>query len=195
MSVVTGHVCDIGEAAKAAIPFERVSITTYPNAAGIDIGSASHFVAVPPDCDDEPVREFKSFTEDLEELADWLVCCGVDTVAMESTGVHWIPLYEILEARGFDVNLVNARHVKNVSGRKSDVLDCQWLQQLMSYMACCLVLFARQMKFACCVQYHDNATCCWPLKVDIFSICKKSSRNSSTNPLTSGVMFGCSPAD
>lgn len=160
MSVVTGHVCDIGEAAKAAIPFERVSITTYPNrcgipnemmeegmaqrkrtvleltypnAAGIDIGLASHFVAVPPDRDDEPVREFKSFTEDLEEVADWLVCCGVDTVAMESTGVYWIPLYEILEARGFAVNLVNARHVKNVCGRKSDVLDCQWLQQLMSY--------------------------------------------------------------
>jgi len=105
----------------------------HPNAAGIDIGSASHFVAVSPDRDDEPVREFKSFTEDLEELADWLVCCGVDTVAMESTGVYWIPLYEILEARGFAVNLVNARHVKNVSGRKSDVLDCQWLQQLMSY--------------------------------------------------------------
>lgn len=105
----------------------------HPNAAGIDIGSASHFVAVPPDRDDEPVREFKSFTEDLERLADWLVRCGVDTVAMESTGVYWIPLYEILEARGFTVNLVNARHVKNVSGRKSDVLDCQWLQQLMSY--------------------------------------------------------------
>ncbi len=105
----------------------------HPNAAGIDIGSASHFVAVSPDRDDEPVREFKSFTADLEELANWLVRCGVDTVAMESTGVYWIPLYEILEARGFAVNLVNARHVKNVSGRKSDVLDCQWLQQLMSY--------------------------------------------------------------
>jgi len=155
-----GHVCDIGEAVRTAIPFERLSITTYPNcrgipnvmmeegmtqrkrvvlelahpnAAGIDIGSASHFVSVPPDRDDEAVREFKSFTEDLEQLADWLVRCGVDTVAMESTGVYWIPLYEILEARGFTVNLVNARHVKNVSGRKSDVLDCQWLQQLMSY--------------------------------------------------------------
>jgi transposase len=104
-----------------------------PNAAGIDIGSASHFVAVPPDRDDEPVREFKSFTEELERLADWLEACGVDTVAMESTGVYWIPLFELLESRGLTVNLVNARHVKNVSGRKSDVLDCQWLQQLMSY--------------------------------------------------------------
>jgi transposase len=105
----------------------------YPNAAGIDIGSASHFVAVPPDRADDPVREFKSFTEDLEVLAGWLTSSGVDTVAMESTGVYWIPLYELLESRGFDVYLVNARHVKNVSGRKSDVLDCQWLQKLMSY--------------------------------------------------------------
>ena len=106
---------------------------THPNAVGIDIGSASHFVAVPPDRDDEPVREFQSFTADLHRLADWLDACGVDTVAMESTGVYWIPLYELLESRGFTVLLVNARHVKNVSGRKSDVLDCQWLQQLMSF--------------------------------------------------------------
>jgi transposase len=106
---------------------------THPNAAGIDIGSAAHFVAVPPDRDDEPVREFASFTTDLHRLADWLDACGVDTVAMESTGVYWIALYELLESRGFTVLLVNARHVKNVSGRKSDVLDCQWLQQLMSF--------------------------------------------------------------
>jgi transposase len=106
---------------------------THPNAAGIDIGSASHYVAVPADRDDEPVREFASFTADLHRLADWLRDCGVDTVAMESTGVYWIPLFELLDARGFTVLLVNARHVKNVSGRKSDVLDCQWLQQLMTY--------------------------------------------------------------
>lgn len=106
---------------------------THPNAAGVDIGSASHYVAVPPDRHDESVREFPSFTADLNRLADWLDACGVDTVAMESTGVYWIPLYELLESRGFTVLLVNARHVKNVSGRKSDVLDCQWLQQLMSY--------------------------------------------------------------
>jgi len=105
----------------------------HANAAGIDIGSASHYVAVPADRDEDPVREFKSFTADLNDLADWLKVCGIDTVAMESTGVYWIPLYELLERRGFTVYLVNARHVKNVSGRKSDVLDCQWLQQLMSY--------------------------------------------------------------
>jgi transposase len=92
-----------------------------------------HYVAVPPDRDDEPVREFPSFTADLNALADWLGACGVDVVAMESTGVYWIPLFELLDARGFTVLLVNARHVKNVSGRKSDVLDCQWLQQLMTY--------------------------------------------------------------
>jgi transposase len=105
----------------------------HPNAAGIDVGSASHFVAVPADRDEQAVREFKAFTEDLKALADWLADCGVDTVAMESTGVYWIPLFELLESRGFTVYLVNARHVKNVSGRKSDVLDCQWLQQLMSF--------------------------------------------------------------
>jgi transposase len=105
----------------------------HPNAAGIDIGSASHFVAVPADRDDEPVREFKSFTEDLMAMADWLERCGIETIAMESTGVFWIPVFELLESRGFTVFLVNARHVKNVSGRKSDVLDCQWLQQLMSF--------------------------------------------------------------
>jgi transposase len=106
---------------------------THPNAAGIDIGASSHFVAVPPGRDEQPVREFLSFTEDLYALADWLTACGVDTVAMESTGVYWIPLFELLESKGFTVYLVNARHVKNVSGRKSDVLDCQWLQQLMSF--------------------------------------------------------------
>ena len=79
------------------------------------------------------MREFPSFTADLNGLADWLEACGVDAVAMESTGVYWIPLFDLLESRGFTVLLVNARHVKNVSGRKSDVLDCQWLQQLMTY--------------------------------------------------------------
>jgi hypothetical protein len=109
----------------------RAALTiTRPNAAGVDIGSAAHFVAVPPDRDDDPVREFPSFTVDLNALADWLQACAVETVVVESTGVYWIPLFELLESRGFTVLLVNARLVKNVSGRKSDVLDCQWLQQL-----------------------------------------------------------------
>ena len=102
-------------------------------AAGIDIGSESHYVAVPEGLDDEPVQSFSCFTGDLEKLADWLVQIGIQTVAMESTGIYWIPCFEILEERGLEVLLVNARHVKNVSGRKSDVLDCQWLQQLHTY--------------------------------------------------------------
>jgi len=106
---------------------------THPNAAGIDVGSASHWVAVAAHLDEQPVREFASFTADLQALAQWLRKCGVDTVAMESTGVYWIVLYELLDSLGFEVILVNARHVKNVSGRKSDVLDCQWLQQLHSF--------------------------------------------------------------
>lgn len=103
------------------------------DAAGIDIGSDRHVVAVPPGRDDVSVREFGAFTSDLNALADWLTKCGITTVAMESTGVYWIPLFEILERRGFEVKLVDARQVKNVSGRKSDVLDCQWLQQLHTY--------------------------------------------------------------
>ena len=103
-----------------------------PNAAGIDCGAEMHYVAVPADRDPTPVRAFKTFTADLHRLADWLLACGVTSVAMESTGVYWIPLYEILEARGLDVVLVNARHVKHVAARKSDVVDCQWLQELHS---------------------------------------------------------------
>ena len=103
-----------------------------PHAAGIDCGSAEHFVAVPPDRDPTPVHAFKTFTSDLHRLADWLKTCRVTSVAMEATGVYWIPLYEILETRGFEVLLVNARHVKNVPGRKSDVLDCEWLRELHS---------------------------------------------------------------
>lgn len=101
-----------------------------PNAAGIDCGSAEHVVAVPPDRDATPVRTFATFTGDLYRLAEWLTACGITSVALEATGVYWIPVFEILEARGFAVCLVNARHVKNVPGRKSDVLDCEWLRDL-----------------------------------------------------------------
>jgi len=103
------------------------------HAAGIDVGSRSHFVAVPEGADEQAVREFSTFTDDLEHLAEWLISCGVTTVAMESTGIYWIPVFEMLEHHGLEVRLVNARHVKNVPGRKSDVLDCQWLQQLHTY--------------------------------------------------------------
>ena len=103
-----------------------------PNAAGIDVGAREMFVAVPPGRDENPVRVFATFTEDLEELADWLGRCGVTTVALESTGVYWIPLYDILEQRGIRPCLVNARHMKNVPGRRTDWHECQWLQFLHS---------------------------------------------------------------
>ena len=130
----------------------------HPNAAGIDIGSASHYVAVPADRDEQPVRAFKSFTEDLMAMADWLDGCGIDTVVMESTGVYWIPVFDLLESRGFTVYLVNARHVKNVSGRKSDVLDCQWLQQLMSF-GLLLGPSAQRTKSVLCARCHGSTTC------------------------------------
>jgi transposase len=107
---------------------ERVN----PNAADIDCGSAEHYVAVPQDRDGESVRRFKTFTADLHRLADWLVSCRIKTVAIESTSVYWIPIYEILVARGIEVVLVNARHLKNAPGRKSDVTDCEWLRDLHS---------------------------------------------------------------
>jgi len=103
------------------------------HAAGIDVGSRSHFVAVPEGTSEPPVRAFESFTDDLQRMADWLITCEVSTVVMESTGIYWIPVFEILESKGLEVKLVNARHVKNVPGRKSDVLDCQWLQRLHTY--------------------------------------------------------------
>ncbi|MDB2673312.1 IS110 family transposase [Akkermansiaceae bacterium] len=105
---------------------------TNPDSAGIDLGATVHYVAVPADRDENPVRHYGTLTEDLVELADWLKQCRITTVAMEATGVYWIPLFQILEDRGFEVYLVNARHVKNVPGRKSDVQDCQWLQYLHS---------------------------------------------------------------
>src|SRR5215210_2041267 len=103
-----------GKASSATMPVMR------PDAAGIDIGATEIFVAVPADRAAENVRSFPTFTQDLYSLADWLTRCGIKTVAMESTGVYWIPLFQILEERGFEVCLVNARHVKNVPGRRTD---------------------------------------------------------------------------
>jgi transposase len=103
------------------------------DAAGLDIGAEEIYACVPVDRDESSVRVFPTFTVDLHALADWLAACRIKTVAMESTGIYWIPTYEILEARGFEVYLVNARHIKNVPGRKTDILDCQWIQQLHTY--------------------------------------------------------------
>jgi transposase len=101
-----------------------------PHAAGIDIGAREIYVAVPPDRDECPVRVFQTFTADLNAMADWLVECGITTAAMESTGVYWIPVYDILEARGIRPCVVNARHMKNVPGRRTDWHECQWIQML-----------------------------------------------------------------
>lgn len=103
-----------------------------PNAAGIDIGATEIYIAVPEDRSQEQVRHFGTFTEDLQEAAQWLKSCDIESIAMESTGVYWIPVFQVLDSYGFDVILVNARHVKNVPGRKTDVQDCQWLQYLHS---------------------------------------------------------------
>ena len=105
----------------------------HPAAAAIDVGAALHVAAVGPDRDKEPVRTFQTFTDDLHRLADWFAQCGIRTVVMESTGVYWIPVFEILEQRGFEVMVVNARDAKHVPGRKTDVSDAQWLQRLHEY--------------------------------------------------------------
>jgi transposase len=120
---------------KSSVKVPVVDILDQINihAAGLDIGAEEIYACVPADRDEPPVRVFPTFTVDLHALADWFVACQIETVAMESTGVYWIPVYEILESRGFEVYLVNARHVKNVPGRKTDILDCQWIQQLHSY--------------------------------------------------------------
>ena len=110
---------------------ERLPLV-YPNAAGLDIGSREIYACVPPDRAEDNVQAFGTFTPDLNRLADWLAQHEVDTVAMESTGVYWIPAFELLDGRGFKVYLVNARHMKGVPGRKSDVQDCQWIQKLHS---------------------------------------------------------------
>jgi len=106
-----------------------------PNAAGIDIGAECHYVAVPKgrDLDGDDVKSFGTFTSDLYALLHWLKGCKIETVAMESTSVYWIPLFEILDSEGIKVNLVNPQFIKKVPGRKTDVLDCQWIQQLHTY--------------------------------------------------------------
>jgi len=127
----------------------------YPNCAGIDVGGSEHWVAVDPQSCEQPVRKFGCFTSELETLAEWLSSQGVRVVAMEATGVYWIPLFEVLDGRGFEVHLVNSRATRQVAGRKSDVLDCQWIRELMAHgllrsafrpadAICCLRALVRQ---------------------------------------------------
>jgi transposase len=119
-----------GQGRKALTP---ALVVVNPNAGGIDLGSREHYVAVPPDRDERPVRHFGCLTPDLVEMARWLKGCRVDTVAMEATGVYWVPVAQVLESQGLEVVLVDASDLKNVKGRKSDVQDCQWAQQLHTY--------------------------------------------------------------
>ncbi len=105
----------------------------HPHAAGIDIGGSEHWVAINPERDEQPVRCFECYTAELEQMADWLIERGVRSVAMQSTGVYWIPVLEILQRRGLEVYLVNARHTKNLPGRKSDIAECQWLLKLHTF--------------------------------------------------------------
>src|SRR3954451_6521249 len=121
---------DLGRRVAASDP--KLAIV-HVNAGGIDVGNESHFAAVPPDRDENPVREFGCWTAALNEMADWLKACRIDTVAMQATGVYWIALYDVLEQHGIQVVLVNAQHTKNVPGRKTDVQECQWLMKLHTY--------------------------------------------------------------
>ena len=121
---------ELGRRVAAADPGLTI---VHANAGGIDVGNESHYVAVPPDRDPNPVREFGCWTAALNQMAAWLKLCRIDTVAIQATGVYWIALYDVLEQHGIRVVLVNAQHTKNVPGRKTDVQECQWLMKLHTY--------------------------------------------------------------
>lgn len=121
-----------GKADQPKVDWKALEIV-HPDAAGIDIGGSEHWVAVSPDRDEQSVRCFECFTADLEQMAEWLIDRGVRSVAMQSTGIYWIPVFEILQQRGLEVYLVNARHTKNLPGRKSDIAECQWLLKLHTF--------------------------------------------------------------
>jgi len=121
-----------GRTDKPKVDWKALDIV-HPNAAGIDIGGSEHWVSINPELDEKPVRCFQCFTEDLQQMADWLIGRRVRSVAMQSTGVYWIPVFEILQQRGLEVYLVNARHTKNLPGRKSDIAECQWLLKLHTF--------------------------------------------------------------
>ena len=129
-------------------------------------------MAVPADRSPQPVQEFAAFTADLYRLADWLAGCGVDTVVMESTGVYWIPLFGVLEKRGFEVLLVDPRRIKNVPGRKTDVLDCQWLQQLHTY-GLLSGAFRPEGGYDACGAICVSGPCWWSTHPITSSICRR----------------------
>ena len=138
------------------------------NAAGIDVGATSHFVAVPQGRAEQPVQEFAAFTADLYRLAE----SEVETMVMESTGVYWIPLFGVLEEWGLEVMLVDPRRIKNVPGRKTDVLDCQWLQQLHTY-GLLSGAFGRRRRSAACAAICGSGPCWWSTHLITSSICRR----------------------
>ena len=144
----------------------------HPHAAGIDVGNESHYVAVPPGRDARPAREFGSWTAALEEMAQWLKSCGVETVVMQSTGVYWIAVHDVLERHGLQVNLVDARGTKSVPGRKSDVQECQWLLKLHT-MVCCGVAFCRRPRSTGCARYGGCAISTSRMPGAASSICRR----------------------
>ena len=146
----------------------------HPDAAGIDVGASELYVAVSADRDSQPIRSFPTFTRDLHALADWLELYGIHSVAMESTSVYWIPVYQILEARGPEVYLVNAQHVKNVPGRKTDVSDCQWLS-ICTLSVCCMPVFDRQDSSVPYDPSGDIAAASSRWQLSMSCICKKPS--------------------
>jgi len=145
-----------------------------PHAAGMDIGTEKIYVAVPCDHDEQPVRCFSTFTCDLHALAEWLQRCGIDTVAMESTGVYWIPIFQILESSGFEVFMVNAHYLKSVPGRKSDVSDCQWIQYLHSVVFC-KTASALRTKYALSVRCGGIVRVCSRWLPNTFCTCRNRS--------------------
>ena len=144
--------------------------TVSVGAAAIDIGSKMHMAAVNPACTDVPVRSFGTFTQHLHDLADWFKACGVTSVAMESTGIYWIPVYEILEQRGFDVILVNARYAKNVPGRKTDVSDAAWCASFIPTDCYAADLMPR---LQLCAPICASASGWWNTPPPISSICRR----------------------
>lgn len=144
----------------------------HPAAAAIDVGATMHVAAVGPDRDKEPVRTFRTFTGDLERLADWFTRCGIKTIAMESTGVYWIPIFETLQQHGFEVMVVNARDVKHLPGRKTDVSDAQWLQRLHEY-GLLPASFRPQAEIAELRAYLRQRNGCWITQQRISSTCKR----------------------
>jgi len=148
----------------------RAMSPIHPRAAAIDVGAKMHVAAVGPDRASEPVRTFGTFTDDLNRLADWFQECGIETIAMESTGVYWIPVFEILEQRGFEVVLVNARDAKHVPGRKTDVSDAQWLQRLHE---CCAPASFPRARLPPCAHICASVRGLWSCRRRTSSTCRK----------------------